>query len=1422
MNFKALIAAVAAAVGVSYSTAPLAQTTTNAAAIVSEDFTGQTSSNNWFYFNGACLTAGTGTGSPPASPGKLPSCVQVFSSYYNVANSLTGKAADSYLYGGYLGYLGASSATSGVITPDPIALINNVATPEGALRFTNGKPGGYHENGAIVSAFTFPSGQGLQISFKTVTYIGDSGGSGSDGADGISFYLLDGCMPITGGSASSIAGAGPPSGCTSSSGASTNPIYGTANFPAIGAWGGSLAYTCSNGNSPFDGLVGAYLGLGIDEYGNFLNGSSNTLGESGTSATGDNTASGGGYQPGRIGLRGAGSIAWQALTTAYGTATSTGPYYPASLATTCSNGATYTASTNSCGVVCSNSGVYNSTTNSCGDTCNSGYTFSTSNNLCNACSSGTYTASSNSCSPAYVCSGGATYSSGSCSPVCNSGALNSYASTNACQTCNTGQTFDPANSSSPSTSPCASCSNNRTYSNGKCGTNHTPTWNSPYTAVAANVASQTLITQQPTTGSVVTGSPLFLSAVQKTCSTGHLWNYTTPTAPTDAGTATLTNDPNNPNTLNTAEILDYPAIPTAYSVIPTTGTGSFQIANEGATTRSQAAPILYNLKITQDGLLSLSYSYNGGTAVPVIASQNITSSNGALPGTFRFGFAGSTGGSNNIHEILCFKAAPVGTSGSSGTVNVYQNPTLHPNQQFFLANYYPSDWTGQLTAIGIYFDTNLQTLAANTVPTWDARCVLTGITNPQNPCSTGATSMTAENWNNATSGTNAAGRVMLTWDPVGKTGEAFEWGSITTVQKTALGVQTRLNYIRGDRSNEITSTGTGLYRARDAVLSDIVDSSPNWVGPPQNPYSLVNQWVDMIYPVATAPENATGAQTYAQYMAQGSVPSPATGPNGELQRPNIVYAGANDGFLHGFRAGSLDANGDLLTSPTPNDGYEVLAYMPGAVLSSIHSTTNSALDFSNTQYSHAWFVDAAPATGDVFYNNQWHTWVVGGLGPGGSAIYALDVTDPTQFSEGNAATIVKGEWTPANLTCSNTASKAPACGTYLGNTYGTPQIRRFHTGQWGFVFGNGYNNATGATGIYIALLNTSTGVPTFYWLGTSTTNTYTASTGNGIGTVEAADYDLDHTVDYVYAGDLQGNLWKFDVTSNAASNWTVTQSSPLFQAAGPISTQPQVSTIKTITTVQNAVGLDVSNAPQRVIINFGTGLQTPQTTTSSATYVAGPQYLYGIWDWDMTEWNGLSTFQPGIGLTGTSQTITQGSGGNLVQQTLSETLSVNGSTGTASLTQLPVCWQGSSTCNGSNTEFGWYTQLPSTNEQIIYDPFISKIDGSLNFNTYIPATTTLLSCTNGGSQGFSLGMNASTGGGLATPLFDVGGVNYDGVQTNAVGTGTMLNSGTLGGGKNYLITHSTCTGSNCQGLSFTQTNSYTVTTGQRVYWIQKR
>jgi type IV pilus assembly protein PilY1 len=137
--------------------------------------------------------------------------------------------------------------------------------------------------------------------------------------------------------------------------------------------------------------------------------------------------------------------------------------------------------------------------------------------------------------------------------------------------------------------------------------------------------------------------------------------------------------------------------------------------------------------------------------------------------------------------------------------------------------------------------------------------------------------------------------------------------------------------------------------------------------------------------------------------------------------------------------------------------------MPGATISGsssqlIHPDTTTAanipIDYSNPQYGHNMFVNATPGAGDVFYNGAWHSWVVGGLGAGGALIYALDVTNPGNFSEANASSLVMGEWNNTTITCVSNSN----CGQSMGNTYGTPQMRRLHDGRWAVIFGNGFGH----------------------------------------------------------------------------------------------------------------------------------------------------------------------------------------------------------------------------------------------------------------------------------------------------------------------------------------------------------------------------
>ncbi len=182
---------------------------------------------------------------------------------------------------------GSIPACTDMATPDPVG--------NGALRLTDNNT---NEVGAIMSNFTFPSNAGIQVTFTTYTYGGDgfdNPDNVASGADGIGFYLFNGDEPPD----------------------------------DLGSVGGSLGYSCSNSNPPYNGMAGAYLGLGIDEFGNWLYGDN---------GYGDNTNTGidDVQHPGEIGLRGYGNVNLSALQAVNPNATAT------DVQNTCRDGGIYT------------------------------------------------------------------------------------------------------------------------------------------------------------------------------------------------------------------------------------------------------------------------------------------------------------------------------------------------------------------------------------------------------------------------------------------------------------------------------------------------------------------------------------------------------------------------------------------------------------------------------------------------------------------------------------------------------------------------------------------------------------------------------------------------------------------------------------------------------------------------------------------------------------------------------------------------------------------------------------------------------------------------------------------------------------------------------------------------------------------------
>ena len=1305
---------------------------------VTENFTGNTTNCSWNFINGACLTAGTTPHTGTSSPGQIPMCANL--PYYGTQTQL----------GGNTGNANQDTASTG-----------------GALRLTNGGSN-LDQSGAIISNVPFSlSSAGLQVTFTTETYIGNSDsnspGGDSDGADGISFFLQDASQPVT-----------------------------------LGDFGGSLGYTCSNTNDSttldpdnivqgYDGMVGAYIGLGIDEFGNFLDGgiitsaigtnpSTTSVGTSSSNSnpittgdTQDNTSTGYGKLANRVGLRGAGSTAWYSLSTN----AATSAYYPLTLNAAQRLQAVWLA-------------------------CETGFAWN----------------------------------------------------------------FSGSNMKNPS------------------GNNSTPT--------------------QVTVG-------------------GHTEFISNPYGATPEPTVALPN---------------YAVIPNGYAIL------SHPIANEGAKFRGYATPstsgsnygvpITYDLTITTGGLLSLSYSYNGGNFQPIISGQDITTANGALPSQVRFGFAGSTGGGSNIHEIMCFQAQPTTQASSSAGLNQKQTAKVQTGTQVYFAFYNSNNWTGSLTSQNLVAPTGEPNeLEIDPVVNWDASCVLTGTgssTNPITTCaSTGQPNVAAESPT-----TGGGGRIMLTYN---NGGIPFTWTTagatgLSTTEQSNLNFDDptpsstnfpsnsslRLNFLRGVRSDEqnvkgldpnmTTPPNPSGFRARTSVLGDIVDSSPTWVGAPSSPYPAT--WADDLFPTVTMPENAGPTTLYSAFA------------NTYAGRTNVVYAGSNDGFMHGFRTGSFTGT---TFNAANNDGHEILAYMPAYVVNTINSSAvagsspaapNAALDYTNPLYAHKFSVDATPGTGDVFYNGAWHTWLVGGLGAGGSAIFALDITNPDNgalanpsFSESNASSIVMGEWSSSIQSTSATnpttgvvtttvtggtatfscavnvtsgTSGASTCGNSLGKTYGTPQIRRFHnnpasgpTTSWGAVFGNGSGSYNGDAGIYVMLIsNTTAPSPpkvTFYYLSTGVGSR--TGTPNGIYYVSTADLDGDHIVDYVYAGDLQGNIWRFDLTSSNPANWAVTSATgnamttagagtPIYNDTIPATpasgSNPAVPAYAApITTKLVVASIASTSTNPRVLVEFGTGQQAPFTNLSPATYATAQQELVGIWDWNLSGWNAKSTAQYDSLTSSTTpraptSTITGLS--SLQQQSVLGTFDSSGTasssstqTGTAftfeTISSNPINWADTSTTG--TAQFGWYLQLSSgygnskdangllssstvagaakMYEQVIFSPTLQ--DGAFIVNTTIPPSTSLATCSSTAAGGWTMAINAANGGSFTNSVFgtsnhtflDVDNEVVSGIALSGTGTPSVVQGGT----NTFLVTQTTSGTGN-----ITQLNLPGSTQGSRITWIEKR
>jgi type IV pilus assembly protein PilY1 len=218
-----------------------------------------------------------------------------------------------------------------------------------------------------------------------------------------------------------------------------------------------------------------------------------------------------------------------------------------------------------------------------------------------------------------------------------------------------------------------------------------------------------------------------------------------------------------------------------------------------------------------------------------------------------------------------------------------------------------------------------------------------------------------------------------------------------------------------------------------------------------------------------------------------------------------VYIGSNDGMLHAFDA---------------SDGTELFNYVPNL----LNMATLKNLSVVNN-FEHQYFVD-----GPIVVSSRRQTpgknYLVGALGRGGKGVYGLDVSSPSTF----ASTGKAWEYDGGSLT----ADRAD-----MGLVIGKPLIAKISGGTVVAIISNGVNSASGKAALFV--VNAATGE---HIAKISTNN----ETDNGLSMPTAVDVDGNGSVDYVYAGDLQGNVWKFNLTASAAASWTATR---LFTAVDP-------------------------------------------------------------------------------------------------------------------------------------------------------------------------------------------------------------------------------------------------------------------------------
>ncbi len=516
---------------------------------------------------------------------------------------------------------------------------------------------------------------------------------------------------------------------------------------------------------------------------------------------------------------------------------------------------------------------------------------------------------------------------------------------------------------------------------------------------------------------------------------------------------------------------------------------------------------------------------------------------------------------------------------------------------------------------------------------------------------------------------------MYTWTDAAGKAKDFTYANLTAQQK--LDINSDPNVVSWLKGNVVP----GFRDRPSGIIGDVINSDPLLVGELNFGYAKLKDTctADPTSTYYTAGTGCTGGKLYQKFVDANKV------------RPGVLYVGTNAGQLHALDATTGAEKMAFIPAGVYVDWVDAPATQNGIREDATDTVTKKLWNLTQPNYVHKFFVDGGPAAYDAWTGTSWKTLLTAGLNAGGRSVYTIDVTDGSFGSPGK----ILWEYSHPEL----------------GYTFSKPVIARLQSGQWAAIFGNGMDSGGDKAQLFI--VDAFTGV----LIRKIDTGVGSSADENGMASVTVS-IDVNRTVTGAYGGDLQGNIWKFDLKSTDSTLWPAAVR--LYQAKDSVGNpQPITGDI--------AVGTspDISTA---TMVFFGTGKYFEKNDTSYiATTKPRVNTFYGVMD---------------------DKTNTLVSQANLVQQTLSQ-ITVNGATYRTATTN-PVNYK------PSLNQRGWYVNLVEgsnfQNEKFIGKPLLHG--GRIIFVTLVPESADR--CSSGGSS-YLMELDARTGGQLATSVLDTNG-----------------------------------------------------------------